>query len=169
MSTLLLTLVDKAVIAQDQRDSRILDLLGIMNEVYTLVLDAEPLKKIKSQKQAIEMLAKQTTDCAHFVSLYFNDANFCEPLRLFQTQIVTTLSGSRLGKNIMGGVDSKITGFENVFKSLRATFAEGVALNTELFVVRMMSDVETIGKLQIQSNLHFIPYSCHSSCRSLVE
>ena len=47
----------------------------------------------------------------------------------------------------MGGVDSTIAGFEESFRSLRANFTEGVTLNTEIFVLRMMSDVETVGKL----------------------
>jgi hypothetical protein len=120
-----------------------------MDNVYALVLDAGPLKKIQSQKHAVEMLAKQTTECAYFISHYLNTPNFCERLRLdweFCNLTVATSLGSRLGKNIIGDVDTKIAGFESSFTSLRATFTEGVALNTELFVLRMMSDIETIGK-----------------------
>jgi hypothetical protein len=55
-------------------------------------------------------------------------------------------AGSRLGKNIIGGVDDKITGFEQAFQKLRATFQEGAVLQTELFVLRMLSSIDAIGK-----------------------
>jgi hypothetical protein len=51
----------------------------------------------------------------------------------------------------MGGVDRTITGFEESFRALRANFTEGVVLNTEVFVLRMMSDVGEIGKLLVHS------------------
>ena len=56
------------------------------------------------------------------------------------------LPGIRLGKNILGGVDVKITGFEKSFQTLRTNFSEGVTLNTELFVLRMISDIGALGK-----------------------
>jgi hypothetical protein len=68
----------QVIVKQDQRDNRVLDLLGIMNDVYALILDGEPLKKIQTQKQALEMLAKQTAECAYFISHYSRQPSFCQ-------------------------------------------------------------------------------------------
>jgi hypothetical protein len=139
--------MEQVIIAQNLHDSRILDLLGVMNDVYALILDAEPLKAIQTQKGAFEMLAKQTTECAYFISHYAREPSYCEYDRTCSmTENLTMLPGSRLGKNIMGSVDCKITDFEKAFQRLRATFQEGVVLHTELFVLRMVSDIGTIGK-----------------------
>jgi hypothetical protein len=73
----------QVIIKQDQRDNRVLDLLGIMNDVYALILDGEPLKKIQTQKQALEMLAKQTAECAYFISHYARQPSFCEHDRTY--------------------------------------------------------------------------------------
>ena len=75
---LALTFMNQVIIIQDQRDRRIFDLLGAINDVYTLILDAEPLKRIQTQKQALEMLAKQTAECAYFISHYARQPGFCE-------------------------------------------------------------------------------------------
>jgi hypothetical protein len=137
----------QVVIKQDRRDNRVLDLLGVMNDVYALILDGEPLKKIQTQKQALEMLAKQTTECAYFISHYSRQPSFCEcDWTCSVTKYPMISAGSRLGKNIMAGVDDKIIGFEQAFQKLRATFQEGVALQTELFVLRMLSSIDAIGK-----------------------
>ena len=124
-----------------------------MNDVYAVVLDADPLKKIQSQKRAIEMLAKQTTECAYFISHYARETGFCEwvcPHQISsQKYMLNSHQGSRLGKNIAGGAESKIEGFEKAFQSLRAVFQERAILQTELFLLRMMSDVEAIGKCSV--------------------
>jgi hypothetical protein len=78
VSVLALTFMNQVVVIQDQRDSRIFDLLGVMNDVYALILDAEPLKRIQTQKPALEMLAKQTAECAYFISDYARQPSFCE-------------------------------------------------------------------------------------------
>jgi hypothetical protein len=49
-----------------------------MNDVYALILDANPLKTIDAHRQALEMLAKQTAECAYFISHYARDPSFCE-------------------------------------------------------------------------------------------
>jgi hypothetical protein len=49
-----------------------------MNDVYALTLEADPLTMIDAHKQALEMLAKQTVECAYFISHYARDPNFCE-------------------------------------------------------------------------------------------
>jgi hypothetical protein len=151
--------MEQVVTAQNLRDSRILDLLEVMNNVYALILDAEPLRTIQTQKQALEVLAKQTTECAYFISHYAREPSYCECDRMWSaTENLTMLPGSRLGKNIMGSVDCKITDFEKAFQRLRATFQEGVALHTELFVLRMVSDIGTIGTQRMRSSysLHYI-------------
>jgi hypothetical protein len=82
--------LNQIIIVQDRRDNRVLTLLGTMNDVYGLLLEAEPLKKIWAHRQAVEMLAKQTTECAYFVSYYFNNASFCECLCPFQCMLHQT-------------------------------------------------------------------------------
>jgi hypothetical protein len=70
----------------------------------------------------------------------------------------------------MGGADDKITNFEQAFRRLRATFQEGVALHTELFVLRMVSGIDTIGKQQLCALSQFTPYPpSWLSCRRMPE
>jgi hypothetical protein len=149
-----------------------------MNDVYALILDAESLKAIQTQKQALEVLAKQTAECAYFISHYARQPSFCEFywMRLVIEYLMTS-PGSRLGNNIMSGVDDKITNFEQAFRRLRATFQEGVALHTELFVLRMVSGIDTmvsgidtIGKQQLCAVSQFTPYPpSWLSCRRMPE
>jgi hypothetical protein len=166
-----LTFTNQAIIIQDQRDSRIFDLLGVVNDVYALILDAEPLKRIQTQKQALEILAKQTAECAYFISHYARQPSFCEyDWMCSAIEYLTTSSGSRLGHNIVSGVDGKITYFEQAFRRLRATFHEGVALHTELFVLRMVSGIDTISKQQLCALSQFTPYPpSWLSCRRMPE
>jgi hypothetical protein len=156
-----LTSINQAIIAQEQRDIRVLNLLLVIHDVYELVLDAEPLKKNRTHKRAVEMLAKQTTECAYFVSvlqqnkiLYVSSSTS----KKWTSQIITT-AALRFAQNMMGSIDTRITALEKSFQSLRRTFVEGVALETELVVLRMISDLETLGKPPYSTLLY--QYSIH--------
>ena len=50
-------------------------------------------------------------------------------------------------------INTKITGYEDKLLELKTAFLEGVALQTEVTVVRMMNAVEDVGRP--------VPYDCH--------
>jgi hypothetical protein len=67
----------KVVLAQKERDAAIDHLVEVMNDVYDFVHEAEPLKKIESQKQIVALITQQTTQCAYFIRDYSTNKNFC--------------------------------------------------------------------------------------------
>jgi hypothetical protein len=48
-----------------------------MGNVYNFVDEAEPLKKIESQKSVMTRLARQTTECGYFLCSYDKNKFFC--------------------------------------------------------------------------------------------
>ena len=65
--------------------------------------------------------------------------------------------GIRTAKYILSDIDATITGYENKLRELKSAFLEGVAVQTEITVVRMMNIVTDIGKcdvLGLQSDVH---------------
>jgi hypothetical protein len=49
------------------RDDSILRLVESMDDVYSFVKEAEPMKKIELLDRIIELIAQQTTECAYFI------------------------------------------------------------------------------------------------------
>ena len=63
--------------AQVDRDSCIVRLVEIMDDVFSFVKEAEPIKKIESHGRIIELMAQQTTECAYFIRDYATNESFC--------------------------------------------------------------------------------------------
>ena len=64
------------MIAQNDRDERIIKLLQSLDDIYAFVQDAEPTKKIESQKDIIKLIVLQTTECAYFIRHYAKSKGF---------------------------------------------------------------------------------------------
>lgn len=71
---------------QMKRDENIKELIGIMDDTYGFLQDSSELKSmfdndtvtaVASQIQIIAAIFKQTAECAHFVSNYAKDSNYC--------------------------------------------------------------------------------------------
>ena len=64
--------------AQVDRDKGIVDLVKIMDDVFSFVKEAEPMKKIESHFRIIELMIRQTTECAYFIRDYAMNKGFCK-------------------------------------------------------------------------------------------
>jgi hypothetical protein len=69
--------LSQSALAQLDHENSIIRLVEIMDDVYTFVEEAEPMKKIESLGQIIEHMARQTTECAYFIRDYATNKNFC--------------------------------------------------------------------------------------------
>jgi len=48
-----------------------------MDDVYSFVKEAEPMKKIESHRRIVALMAQQTTECAYFIRDYAKIKSFC--------------------------------------------------------------------------------------------
>jgi hypothetical protein len=48
-----------------------------MDNACAFVQEAEPLKKVESQKEIITLLMQQVTECGYFIRDYAKQRNFC--------------------------------------------------------------------------------------------
>jgi hypothetical protein len=69
--------LSQTILAQVDRDSCIIRLVEIMDDVYSFVKEAEPMKKIESHGRIIALMAQQTTECAYFIRDYAMNKSFC--------------------------------------------------------------------------------------------
>ena len=69
--------LSQTVLAQADRDSAIVRLVGIIDDVLSFIKEAEPVKKIKSHGRIIALMAQQTTECAYFIRDYATNKSFC--------------------------------------------------------------------------------------------
>jgi len=69
--------LSQTILAQVDRDSCIVDLVEIMDDVFSFVKEAEPMKKIESHGRIIELMVQQTTECAYFIRDYAMNKSFC--------------------------------------------------------------------------------------------
>ena len=56
-----------------------------MDDIYSFVKEAEPLKKIKSHARIVALMAQQTTECAYFIRDYALNKCFCTSADAVQT------------------------------------------------------------------------------------
>ena len=64
---------------------------------------------------------------------------------VWDIQTVPTVLVSRLRENAFEFVDKIIDNHEKVFQSLRVNFTEGGILHTQLYVMRMLPIIKTMG------------------------
>ena len=68
------------LIAQKNRDDRIIHLPGMMSDVLTSVEEAELLKRIKAHMKTITLLVRQVMECEYSISDFTKQKNFCQSL-----------------------------------------------------------------------------------------
>lgn len=76
----------QTILAQIDRDSCIARLVEIMDDVYSFVKEAEPMKKIESHGLIISLMAQQTTECAYFIRDYAMNKGFCGSTSTFHVK-----------------------------------------------------------------------------------
>ncbi len=67
----------QTILAQVDRDSCIVRLVEIMDDVFSFVKEAEPIKKIESHGPIIEIMSHQATECAYFIRDYAMNKSLC--------------------------------------------------------------------------------------------
>ncbi|KAF8514938.1 WD40-repeat-containing domain protein [Hysterangium stoloniferum] len=136
-----ITSIPKVIIAQINRDSRIKRLLVSMNDMYTVVIEAEKadLGRIASQQEIIERMISQTTDCARFIHKYAVNKNFW----------------IRGVKNLFGTVNEAIKTYEDAFKNIREAFQGTAVLQTETLVFKVLDDINHMAAKIDLNNIHY--------------
>ena len=140
----------KIILAQKVRDDCISHLVEVMDDIYSFVHEAEPVNKINSHKDIIVVMAKQTTECAYFIRDYATDKNFGKSsltLWLHSPTFLLALPGKRALRNgFISDVDSKIKLYEDKFNELKSAFQGRAVLQTEITVLRLLSNFESLGE-----------------------
>ena len=83
-----------------------------------------------------------------------------ELLSVTTTLLVTTADSSlgiRTAEYLISDIDTTIANYENKLREIKTAFLEGVAVQTEITVVRMMNVVQHAGRFQalnLQSDVH---------------
>jgi len=77
----ILSAIHKTILAQVDRDICIVHLVEVMDDVYSFVKEAEPVKKIESHSRIVALMAQQTTECAYFIRDYAMNKNFYQAIR----------------------------------------------------------------------------------------
>ncbi|KAF9061868.1 hypothetical protein BDP27DRAFT_1300736 [Rhodocollybia butyracea] len=135
----IVSLAYKTVLAQMQRDKNILALIDTMDDIYSFVKEAEPLRQIESHKRVMICIAQQTTECGYFVSAYCSD-NFV--FRILKHSVATT--------------DAAIVHYGNKFSELKAALLDHATITTGITVLRIL---ETVERIETKIDLSDLPYA----------
>ncbi|KAF9058769.1 hypothetical protein BDP27DRAFT_1453783 [Rhodocollybia butyracea] len=135
----IVSLAYKVVLAQMQRDANILALIDIMDDIYSFVMEAEPLRQIESQHKVMICIAQQTTECGYFVSAYCSDSF-----------LVRTM------KHSVASTDAAIVDYGKRFSELKAALLDHATINTEITVLRILDVVE---RIETKVDLGDLPYA----------
>ncbi|KAG1740549.1 uncharacterized protein EDB91DRAFT_355854 [Suillus paluster] len=102
------TFASKMIIAQADRDAAVSGLLQKISEIYAFMTQDEALAKIESMVAIYGKIARQTLECADFITHYSE----------------TKSAWLRLGKNIVSETDAKIQSFSEALDSLMQQFRD---------------------------------------------
>ncbi|KAH7922058.1 WD40 repeat-like protein [Leucogyrophana mollusca] len=111
-----------------------------MNNAYSFVREADPLKKIDSHNQYICVLSQQTIECAYFIRDYAKNKSFW----------------MRTAMHILSDVDSKIQQYMDKFLYLISGIQGLAVVRTEITVLRALDDVKEIAA---EVDLNDMPYA----------
>lgn len=73
MRNILTDLCPQLVAAQIQRDVNILYLAQMIDDLFSFMKDAEPLRQLQSHERLMVRIAQQTTECGYFILAYCAD------------------------------------------------------------------------------------------------
>ena len=140
--------LSQIILAQVDRDSCIVRLVEIMDDVFSFVKEAEPIKKIKSHGQIIELMSQQATECAYFIRDYAINKSLCRSSYTAprSVSLLRSLPGTRTLSNFTSDVDSKIKQYEEKFNKLKSAFQDRAILETEIIVSRMFGNLNSLGQ-----------------------
>lgn len=73
----------QAVIEQRNRDSSLCGLMETIKDIHSFLLEAGPLKTIRSHRKTFEEMENLTMAAAHLIHDYALHDNFCTPRRTY--------------------------------------------------------------------------------------
>ncbi|KAJ8596147.1 hypothetical protein M405DRAFT_929009 [Rhizopogon salebrosus TDB-379] len=120
MAFMVLTAAYQVVHAQFERDGRVDRLITVMHDTYSLICDPEELKRMESQEETINFLARQTVECSYFIRHYKQN----------RSGLKKSIS------NALSTIDAKIQGYEATFKKLQNAIQAQAVIHAELYIVR---------------------------------
>ncbi|KAF8516736.1 WD40-repeat-containing domain protein [Hysterangium stoloniferum] len=118
----------RTMIAQMDRDEQIIKLVQSLDDIYGFVQDAEPTKRIESQRDVLKLIVLQTMECAYFIRDYAKSKGFA----------------SRIVTSSLSQADDMIKQYKDKLDDLKAAFRDRAILYTEITVLRTMETVENI-------------------------
>ncbi|KAG1722648.1 uncharacterized protein EDB91DRAFT_1082712, partial [Suillus paluster] len=114
------------IIAQADRDAAVSSLLQKMSEIYAFMTQDEALAKIESMIAIYGKIARQTLECADFITHYSE----------------TKSAWLRLGKNIVSETDAKIQSFSEALDSLMQQFRDQAIRDAVVTIHRAGEDLD---------------------------
>ncbi|KAJ7235794.1 hypothetical protein C8J57DRAFT_1530491 [Mycena rebaudengoi] len=124
----ILTFVYEAVKTQQETDSKALELVQTMVEVYLFVEDLDFLSsKIKPLENVVQEIIKQTVECAIFIREY----------------VAQGFSG-RLKRDALSKTSQKIDGLSEALRGLKLSFDRGLAIQSVFFSAKTVDGVESL-------------------------
>ncbi|KAG8214191.1 hypothetical protein J3R82DRAFT_10981 [Butyriboletus roseoflavus] len=133
LASSVLAATNKVLANQQGHDSKVTTLARVMNDVFALVHVGDCLKTIEKHRKFTTLLIQQVTECSYFVAEYAKRKNFW----------------IRTAKYAISDIDARFTEYENKFEELRIAFAEGIVLDADVTVFRMMNEVPIIGVFHV--------------------
>ncbi|KAF7974593.1 hypothetical protein HWV62_11870 [Athelia sp. TMB] len=121
------------VIKQRNRDESLCGLMENIRDIHSFLLEAEPLKKIKSHRKTFDTMGGLTVKCAKFIVE-------CTVNEKFWKRALT---------QSFSGVDEEIAGYNTQFSKLREEFKLHAALHTE----------NAVNDIAIEQALEGMPYA----------
>ncbi|KAF7971296.1 hypothetical protein HWV62_21452 [Athelia sp. TMB] len=119
---------DQVIIAQQQRDDSVFQLMETIDDVHSFLSEAEPLKTINTHREILEDLSSLTLECAYLIRDYTSDKKFRE--RLFNLALT--------------GVVSKIQQYDEKFKELKRRFNERAIVEIDIMILRCLEGIQSI-------------------------
>ncbi|EIW81146.1 hypothetical protein CONPUDRAFT_165362 [Coniophora puteana RWD-64-598 SS2] len=126
------------ILAQMDRDSRMVSLIDTIADVYNLILD-RPFFNVASVEAVVKDLATQTLECSHFILEYFRQS-----------------FGERQWRYLASNIDRAIAGYEQSFRGLGERLKTRVEFATAKTVVRTLGRVEDVA---MNIDLNDMPYA----------
>ncbi|KAF7979201.1 hypothetical protein HWV62_43134 [Athelia sp. TMB] len=118
----------QVIIAQQQRDNSVFQLMETINDVHSFLSETEPLNTINTHRTILEDLSSLTLECSYLIRDYTSDKKFRE----------------RLLNLSLTGVVSKIEQYNEKFKELKRRFNEHVVVRIDIMTLRCLEGIQSI-------------------------
>ncbi|KIJ52909.1 hypothetical protein M422DRAFT_242854 [Sphaerobolus stellatus SS14] len=129
MASMILLSAVKPILAQNERDNAMQELLKTIYNVYDYFTTAERLSGLdENRRKLLQRMSQQTVECAY----YIRDQSKVKKIYLRATK--NALSGTE--------IDKKIKGYIQVFDDLKRAFTERGVLETEITTLCILEKVE---------------------------